>query len=99
MATYRELHGKAVKTVTTNPTDEAAEGQIWFNSTDNTFKSIVSLEATSSASPLSTATGPAVGSQPHHGPVKATVLAPLHTVVVIVKGYKHEPSSVFAFGS
>ena len=39
MATYRELHGKAVKTVTTNPTDEAAEGQIWFNSTDNTWKS------------------------------------------------------------
>ena len=36
-------------------------------------------------SPLSTATGPAVGSQFHHGPVKATVLALLHTVVVIVK--------------
>ena len=34
--------------------------------------------------PLSTATGPAVGSQFHHGPVIATVLAPLHTVVVIV---------------
>ena len=41
MATYRELHGKAVKTVTTNPSDDAAEGQIWFNSTDNTFKSAV----------------------------------------------------------
>ena len=41
MATYRELHGKAVKTVTTNPSDDAAEGQIWFNSTDNTFKSVV----------------------------------------------------------
>ena len=41
MATYRELHGKALKTVTTNPSDDAAEGQIWFNSTDNTFKSAV----------------------------------------------------------
>ena len=41
MATYRELHGKAVKTVTTNPSDDAAEGQIWFNSTDNTFKSAI----------------------------------------------------------
>ena len=55
MATYRELHGKAVKTVTTNPSDDAAEGQIWFNSTDNTFKSVVSLQAWSSSSPLSTA--------------------------------------------
>ena len=45
MATYRELHGKAVKTVTTNPTDTAAEGQIWFNSTDNTFKSAILSEA------------------------------------------------------
>ena len=49
MTTYRELRGKAVKTVTTNPTDDAAEGQIWFNSTDNTFKSVVSLEAWSSS--------------------------------------------------
>tara|TARA_R100001082_G_scaffold14831_1_gene7573 strand:- start:55 stop:1905 length:1851 start_codon:yes stop_codon:yes gene_type:complete len=53
MATYRELHGKAVKTVTTNPTDDAAQGQIWFNSTDNTFKSVVALEAWSSTSSLS----------------------------------------------
>ena len=45
MTTYRKIHGKAVKTVTTNPTDDAAEGQIWFNSTDNTFKSIVSSAA------------------------------------------------------
>ena len=52
MATYRELHGKAVKTVTTNPSDDAAEGQIWFNSTDDTFKSIVALEAWTSASPM-----------------------------------------------
>ena len=55
MATYRELHGKAVKTVTTNPSDDAAEGQIWFNSTDNTFKSSVALQAWSGSSPLSTA--------------------------------------------
>ena len=54
MATYRELHGKAVKTVTTNPSDDAAEGQIWFNSTDNTFKSAVIGAAWSSGGPLST---------------------------------------------
>ena len=54
MATYRELHGKAVKTVTTNPTDDAAEGQIWFNSTDNTFKSVVAAEAWISSGVLPT---------------------------------------------
>ena len=52
MATYRELHGKALKTVTTNPTDEAAEGQIWFNSTDNTFKSAIASAAWSSTAPI-----------------------------------------------
>ena len=52
MATYRELHGKALKTVTTNPTDDAAEGQIWFNSTDNTFKSVVASETTHSGTPM-----------------------------------------------
>ena len=57
MATYRELHGKAVKTVTTNPTDDAAEGQIWFNSTDNTFKSVVTLQSFSSTGVLNTARG------------------------------------------
>ena len=50
MATYREIHGKAVKTVTTNPTDTAAEGQIWFNSTDSNFKSVLVNEAWSSSS-------------------------------------------------
>ena len=57
MATYRELHGKAVKTVTTNPSHDAAEGQIWFNSTDNTFKSVVTLQAFSSTGVLNTARG------------------------------------------
>ena len=54
MSTYREIHGKAIKTVAANPTDDTAEGQIWFNSTDDTFKSIVGVEAFTSSSPLST---------------------------------------------
>ena len=62
MTTYRELHGKAVKTVTTNPSDDAAEGQIWFNSTDNKFRSVVSLEAWSSGGSLTTARDDATGS-------------------------------------
>tara|TARA_R100000664_G_scaffold26114_1_gene36223 strand:+ start:202 stop:2085 length:1884 start_codon:yes stop_codon:yes gene_type:complete len=54
MATYRELHGKAVKTVTTNPTDTAAEGQIWFNSTDNQFRSALISEAWSAGTSTAT---------------------------------------------
>ena len=46
--------------------------------------------------PLSTATGPPFGSQFHHGPVIRTDVALLHTVVVTVNGYEHEPSSTVA---
>ena len=55
MATYREIHGKAIRTVDANPTDDSATGQIWFNSTDNNFKSIVTIEALSSTSNTNTA--------------------------------------------
>ena len=50
MATYREIHGKAVKSVSTDPSAETDAGQIWYNTTSNTFKSIVSLSAWSSSS-------------------------------------------------
>ena len=54
MSTYREIHGKAIRTVDANPTDDAATGQIWFNSTDNNFKSIVPVEAWSATSNTNT---------------------------------------------
>ena len=50
MSTYREIHGKAIKSVSTDPSDTAAEGQVWYNTVSNTFKSIVNIEAWSSAS-------------------------------------------------
>jgi hypothetical protein len=37
MTTYKELFGKAVKYLSTDPTDDI-EGQIWYNSTSGTFK-------------------------------------------------------------
>ena len=65
MTTYRKLSGKAVRTVTTNPTDDAAEGQIWFNSTDSKFKSVVAGEAWTTSNNLGTArySAAAFGSQ------------------------------------
>ena len=53
MATYKQIFGKQVKFLSSDPANEA-EGQIWFNSTSNTFKTVVSSGAWSSSAPLST---------------------------------------------
>ena len=55
MTTYKELFGKAVKYLSTDPDNAQAEGQVWYNSTSGTFKSIEALAAWSSGSPLITA--------------------------------------------
>ena len=54
MTNYKNIFGKPVKFLATDPDNAEAEGQIWYNSTSDAFKSIVSLEAFSSASPLTT---------------------------------------------
>ena len=55
MSTYRKIHGRSIQAVTTDPSETVAEGQVWYNTSSDTFKSVVSLEAFSSGSPLSTA--------------------------------------------
>ena len=55
MTTYKELFGKAVKYLSTDPDNAQAEGQVWYNSTSGTFKSIVASEAWSSGSSMITA--------------------------------------------
>ena len=54
MTTYKELFGKAVKYLSSDPANDA-EGQVWYNSTSGTFKSVVATAAWSSGSPLITA--------------------------------------------
>ena len=54
MTTYKEIFGKYVKNYSSDPTADA-EGQVWYNSTSGTFKSVVASAAWSSASPLITA--------------------------------------------
>ena len=54
MTTYRNIHGRSIQAVTTDPTESVAEGQVWYNTTSDTFKSIVATEAWVSASPLIT---------------------------------------------
>jgi hypothetical protein len=53
MSTYREIHGKSIKSLSTDPSDDYAAGQIWYNTNSDTFKSILNIEAWSSAAPLS----------------------------------------------
>ena len=52
MSTYRKIHGRSIQAVATDPTESVAEGQVWYNTTSDTFKSVVAIEAISSASPL-----------------------------------------------
>ena len=51
MATYREIHGKAIKSLSTDPSNADDAGQIWYNTASDTFKSIISSTAWASASP------------------------------------------------
>ena len=52
MTTYRNIHGRSIQAVTTDPTESVAEGQVWYNTTSDTFKSIVSLEAWASSASM-----------------------------------------------
>jgi len=46
MATYDEIHGKRVETFSSDPTlDASYEGQVWFNSTSGTLKTLVATAA------------------------------------------------------
>lgn len=54
MSTYKNLIGKDVNFLTTDPDNAQAEGQIWYNSTSNVFKDLIVSEAWSSVGPLGT---------------------------------------------
>jgi len=78
MSTYRKIHGRSIQAVTTDPTESVAEGQVWYNTTSDTFKSVLGVEAWRSSAPMITArsgTGGA-GDQTAHlvfgGPPAAT---------------------------
>ena len=66
MATYKEIFGKQVKFLSSDPANEA-EGQIWYNSTSGTFKSVLVSEAWSSSGSMisgrSTLAGASAGTQ------------------------------------
>lgn len=56
MASYEEIHGKRVETFSSDPTlDSSYEGQVWFNSTSGTLKTVVTSDAFISGTPIPTA--------------------------------------------
>ena len=57
MSTYRKIHGRSIQAVTTDPSESVAEGQVWYNTTSDTFKTVLIGEATSSQASLTTARG------------------------------------------
>jgi hypothetical protein len=54
MSTYKNLIGKDVNFLSTDPDNTQAEGQIWYNSTSNVFKDLITSNAWSSGAPLIT---------------------------------------------
>jgi len=80
MSTYRKIHGRSIQAVTTDPSESVAEGQVWYNTTSDTFKSIVSTSAWSSGSSLTTGRNRAMG-------------AGTNTAAVTAGGYAGSPTS------
>jgi len=80
MSTYRKIHGRSIQAVATDPTESVAEGQVWYNTTSDTFKSVVSTSAWSSGSSLTTGRNRAMG-------------AGTNTAAVTAGGYAGSPTS------
>ena len=55
MSTYKEIFGKTIKHLSSDPDNSTYEGQIWYNTTEGKFKTVVAVGAWSSAAPLITA--------------------------------------------
>ncbi len=53
MTTYKEIFGKQIKNYSSDPANNA-EGQVWYNSTSNTFKTVVASGAWSSSTAYTT---------------------------------------------
>ena len=45
MATYKEIFGKKIQSLSADPPAAQGEGQIWYNDTSNTFKTSVITSA------------------------------------------------------
>ena len=51
MSTYKGIFGKTIKHLSSDPDNSTYEGQIWYNTTEGKFKTVVATGAWSSSSP------------------------------------------------
>jgi len=54
MSEYKTIFGKAVKALASDPTDTGAEGQIWYNTTTGSFRTVLSVGSWSAGGSYST---------------------------------------------
>ena len=52
MSEYKNIKGKTVQSLGTDPSETSTEGQVWYNSAAGAFKSVVIGEAWSSGAPM-----------------------------------------------
>ena len=52
MSEYKTIFGKAIKSLSSDPTDAGAEGQIWYNTTTGSFRTVLATGAWSSGGNL-----------------------------------------------
>ena len=54
MSTYKNLIGKPLKYLTTNLSNDAAEGQVWYNSATGKLRTFLSYDTWATSSPMNT---------------------------------------------
>ena len=52
MSDYKNIIGKPIKSISSNLDNDQAEGQIWYNTTDQQFKNVIVRSAWASSSPV-----------------------------------------------
>jgi hypothetical protein len=53
MSTYKGIFGKTIKHLSSDPDNSTYEGQIWYNTTEGKFKTVLATAAWSSGAPIS----------------------------------------------
>ena len=48
MTTYKQIIGKSVKNLSSDPSNDASTGQVWYNNSSNVFKTTLTSSAWSS---------------------------------------------------
>ena len=52
MSDYKNIIGKPIKSISSNLDNDQAEGQVWYNTTDQQFKNVISSNAFASTGSL-----------------------------------------------